>query len=130
MTELPRRTAAAARRAASTVDQVPPAALTDPARQAVRDRRWARLTAQGSLVMAGFLGVLTQLFHGTRAEVVAEQQAQQSGSGGVQPDASAGASRFAGTVRLGSPGAGDAVNPGDGNPGDANPGDAVDPGGG
>lgn len=114
MTEPPRQTTPAGRRVVSTVDQVLPAALTDPARQAVRDRRWARLAAQGSLVMAGFLGVLTQLFHGTKAEVVAEQQAQQSGSGGgVQPDASAGAPRFAGTVRLDSPGSGDAADVGE-----------------
>lgn len=82
-------------------DQVLPAALTDPRRQDVRDRRWAKLTAQGSLMVAGFLGVLAQFFNGTKAEVVAEQQRQaRSGDGGLVPDESPGAARFASTIRL------------------------------
>ncbi len=82
-------------------DQVLPAALTDPRRQAVRDRRWTTLTAHGSLMMAGFFGVIAQFFNGTKPEVVAEQQMQARGNdGALQPDESPGASRFSSTIRL------------------------------
>ena len=82
-------------------DQVLPTALTDPRRQAVRDRRWTKLTAQGSLMMAGFFGVIAQFFNGTKPEVVAEQQMQARGNdGALQPDESPGAAPFACTIRL------------------------------
>ena len=83
-------------------DQVLPAALTDPRRAAAREKRWAKLTAEGSLLLVGIFGMFAQLFHGTKVDVVAEQEARPTATGGAMQPAhpDEGAPRFAGRVRL------------------------------
>jgi hypothetical protein len=84
-------------------DEVVPEALTDPALQAARDRRWAKRVVRGSIAMFGFFaGFLADLFNGTKPEIAVEAQVQQGHTDyALKPGAvSEGASRFDSTIRL------------------------------
>lgn len=84
-------------------DQVLPEALTDPARQAARDRRWAKLTAHGTLALLGFFcGIIADLFSGTKPAVQVEAQVQQGHDDyALKPAAiGEGTPRFSSTINL------------------------------
>lgn len=84
-------------------DEVVPDVLTDPALQAMRDRRWGKRVVRGSIAMFGvFAGFLADLFNGTKPEIAVEAQVQQGHTDyALKPGAvSEGSSRFDSTILL------------------------------